>query len=442
MTADQVTGDVTARDFDVIVVGAGPAGSAAAIGAARAGARVALLERGPFPGAKNMFGGVVYGRILDTLIPGWYGEMPVQRWITRRATMMLAGDRSFTVDFRAGEWGRAPYNGATVYRADFDAWLAAHATAAGATLVCDTVVTGLITEGSRIVGVHTDRADGDLRAPMIVACDGVNTFLAKQAGIAGDTSPGNYTLGVKETLALGRDVIEARFGVRGTDGVDIEVVGSTGNVPGGGFIYTNRDTVSVGVVLRLPELAEDTQRPEEILAEFKSHEAVATLVEGGEITEYSAHLIPEGGRDAMGALGCDGMLVAGDAAAFCLAAGIWLEGVNFAIGSGAVAGRVAARAARGNTPEVALGEYRAELEANFVLADHTKLRGAPHLILGERMQQRYPQIMCDIAQGMFTVDNPEPKPGLAKIARKALRRHDVRLRDLARDGRDIWRSFG
>ncbi|HET8930014.1 MAG TPA: FAD-dependent oxidoreductase [Acidimicrobiales bacterium] len=429
-------------DFDVIVVGAGPAGSAAALTAARAGARVALLERGPFPGAKNMFGGVVYGRILDSLIPGWYDEMPVQRWITRRSTMMLAGDRSFTVDFRAGEWGRAPYNGATVYRADFDAWLAQHATDAGATLVCDTVVTGLLTESGRVVGVRTDRSEGELRAPMVIACDGVNTFLAKEAGIAGDTSPGNYTLGVKETLSIPRDVLEARFGVRGIDGVDIEVVGSTGDVPGGGFIYTNLDTVAVGVVLRLPELATVQRRPEDILAEFKAHDAVATLVEGGEITEFSAHLIPEGGRDAMGELGCDGMLVAGDAAALCLAAGIWLEGVNFAIGSGAVAGRVAARAARSNTPGTALGEYRGELEANFVLADHTKLRGAPHLILGERMQQRYPEIMCDIAQGMFTVDNPTPKPGLSKIARKALRRHKVRFRDLARDGREIWRSFG
>lgn len=431
-----------AHDFDVIVVGAGPAGSAAAIGAARAGARVALLERGPFPGSKNMFGGVVYGRILDSLIPRWYDEMPVQRWITRRGTMMLDGDRSFTVDFRAEAWGSAPYNGATVYRADFDAWLAGHATAAGATLVCDTVVTGLLTEGGRIVGVRTDRADGDLRAPMVVACDGVNTFLAKEAGIAGDTSPGNYTLGVKETLRLPRGVLEDRFAVRGTDGVDIEVVGSTGDIPGGAFIYTNLDTVSVGVVLRLPELAESGRRGEDIIAEFKAHPSVAPLVEGGEIVEYSAHLIPEGGRDAMGELGCDGMLVAGDAAAFCLAAGIWLEGVNFAIGSGAVAGRVAARAARGNTPQVALGEYRSELEANFVLADHTKLRGAPHLILGERVQQRYPAIVCDIAQGMFTVDNPTPKPGLGRIARKALRRHKVRFRDLARDGREIWRSFG
>lgn len=429
-------------DFDVIVVGAGPAGSAAAIAAAQAGARVVLVERGPFPGSKNMFGGVVYGRIMDDLIPGWYDHVPVQRWITRRATMMLAGDRSFTVDFRAGAWGRAPYNGATVYRSDFDGWLAEHAVDAGVTLVCDTVVSGLLREGERVVGVRTDRAEGDLRAPMVIACDGVNTFLAKEAGVAGDTSPVNYTLGVKETLALERGEIESRFNVRGNDGVDIEVVGSTGDVPGGGFIYTNLETISVGVVLRLPELAAVKRRPEEILAEFKSHEAVATLVEGAEMVEYSAHLIPEGGRNVMGEFGCDGMLVAGDAAALCLAAGIWLEGVNFAIGSGAIAGRVAARAARQGETAAALRQYQGELESTFVLADHTKLRDAPHLILGERMQQRYPQIMCDIAQGMFTVENPLPKPGLAKIARSALRRHKVRLRDVARDGRDIWRSFG
>ena len=430
-------------EFDVIVVGAGPAGSAAALSAARQGARVVLLERGPFPGSKNMYGGVVYGRVLDGLIPRWYEQMPAQRWITRRSTMMISGDRALTVDFRNPDWGHAPYNGATVFRSDFDAWLADHATAAGARLLCDTVVTGLLTEGGRVVGVRTDRPDGELRAAVVIACDGVNTFLAKEAGIAGDTAPGHYTLGVKETLRFDRTEIESRFGVRGTDGVDIEVVGCTGGIPGGGFVYTNLDTVAIGLVLRLPELAAAGRRPEELIADFKAHDAIAPLVEGGEIVEYSAHLIPEGGYDAMGPLATDGLLVAGDAAALCLAAGIWLEGVNFAIGSGEAAGRIAAEAAaRGDAGATALGAYRAELEQNFVLGDHRKLRRAPHLMLGDRVQQRYPAIACDIAQGMFHVDNPTPKPGFGRLARRALRRHKVRLRDLARDGRDLWRTFG
>jgi electron transfer flavoprotein-quinone oxidoreductase len=75
--------------LDVIVVGAGPAGAAAALMAARGGASVVLLERGPFPGSKNVYGGVVYGRVLDEVLPRWWEEVPVQRWVTRRSTMVL-----------------------------------------------------------------------------------------------------------------------------------------------------------------------------------------------------------------------------------------------------------------------------------------------------------------------------------------------------------------
>ena len=75
--------------YDVVVVGAGPAGSCAATVLARAGRSVLLLERGPFAGSKNMYGGVVYPRILDGLFPQWWEEAPIQRWVTRRSTMVL-----------------------------------------------------------------------------------------------------------------------------------------------------------------------------------------------------------------------------------------------------------------------------------------------------------------------------------------------------------------
>ena len=431
-------------DVDVVVVGAGPAGACAAIELARAGRSVVLLERGPFPGSKNMYGGVIYPRILDELIPRWWDEAPVQRWVTRRSTMVLTPTQALTVDFRNSAWGAPPYNGATAYRPDFDHWLAGHAEAAGAQLLCSTTVVGLLRDSTgRVIGVRTDRPDGDLRAALVIACDGVNSFVAKEAGLHGPVDAANYTLGVKETLALPKEVIDERFGVRGRDGVDIEILGGTGGVNGGGFVYTNLDTVAVGAVLKLPKLAAQRRRPEEIIAGLKAHPAIAPLVEGAEMKEYSAHLIPEAGLSMMPKLAGDGLLVAGDAAAMCLAAGIWLEGVNFAMASGMYAGRAAIEAlGRGDVSTAGLAGYERRLAETFVLKDHRKLRRAPHLVLSDRVQHVYPELITSIAERMFRVDNPAPKPGLRRIVASERKRLGISRRDLARDGLDGLRSFG
>jgi len=348
------------------------------------------------------------------------------------------------VEFRGEAWDTPPYNGATAYRADFDSWLAGKAADAGAELVCSTTVTGLLRDGSgQVTGVRTDRPDGDLRAPLVIACDGVNSFLAKEAGLYENWSVTHFTVGVKEVLALPRDVLEDRFNLVGDEGLDIEILGGTQGIPGGGFLYTNRDTISVGVVLSLAGLRDSGRRPEEIIAALKAHPAIAPLVRGGELKEYSAHTIPEGGMDGMPRLSTGGMLVAGDAAHLCLASGIWLEGVNFAIGSGALAGETAVEAIRaGDTSGRVLGGYRRRLERSFVLANHRKLRGAHKLILGQRAQTAYPELACGIAQQVFTVTDPEPKAGLRRWVHAERKRVGVRLRDLVRDGWVGWRTFG
>ena len=128
--------------------------------------------------------------------------------------------------------------------------------------------------------------------------------------------------------------------------------------------------------------------------------------------------------------------------ALCLAAGIWLEGVNFAMASGMYAGQAATEALNRNdvTPQ-GLAGYQRRLEETFVLKDHRKLRRAPGLVLSDRVQHLYPEFATGVVERMFRVDNPEPKPGVRRIVAQERKRAGIRRRDLARDGLDALRSF-
>ena len=248
---------------------------------------------------------------------------------------------------------------------------------------------------------------------------------------------------MKETLSLPKSVIDERFGVRDNQGVDIEILGGTSGVNGGGFIYTNLDTIALGVVLKLPKLSAQKKRPEEIIAELKRHPAIAPLIEGAEVIEYSAHVIPEAGLDMMPKMVADGLLVAGDAAALCLAAGIWLEGVNFAMASGMYAGQSAAQAViAGNTLASGLQSYTKKLNETFVLKDHKKLRKIPHLVLSDRVQHKYPGFVTGIVERMFRVENPHPKPGVRRILREERKKAGISLMDLIRDALTGLKGFG
>ncbi|HLH68476.1 MAG TPA: FAD-dependent oxidoreductase [Candidatus Dormibacteraeota bacterium] len=430
--------------FDVVVVGAGPAGSTAALVAARAGRKVLLVERGEYPGAKNVSGAAFYApQVLEPLLPGFWRDAPVERRLVRRVIGFTSPTSSLSIDFRTARWAEPSLNGFTLLRPRFDRWLAERAVEAGASLLCSTVVDGLLREGGRVTGVRTRRPEGEIEAQVVVAADGVNSFLAREAGLGGRLQGHQVALGVKEVLALDRRLIEERFGVSGDEGVTYEFLGDvTAEVKGGAFLYTNRESLSLGVIVQVASLAERRLPAYELLDRFRAHPSVAPLVRGARLVEYSAHMVPEAGLAMMPRLFDDGILVAGDAAGLCFAAGLYLEGINFAIASGRAAGEVAAEAvAAGRCDRRALAAYERRLRKSFVLQDLWRYRRAPRFVMSERMQNVYPGMMTRLAERALA-SRGQPRRKLLGLVREELRQAGVPLRRALRDLYAAGRAFG
>ena len=405
--------------YDAIIIGAGLAGSAAAYKLASAGLEVVLIERGDYPGSKNLSGGVLYGRVLHDLIPNYWEEAPVERFINSQVITFLTEKDSFSADFKTQEFAEPPYNGFSVLRGKFDRWLGEKAEAAGAMLVPGIRVDDLVVENGRVVGVVA--GDEEMRSEVVIAADGANSFIAQKAGLRGRIPTNQTAVGVKELIGLPREVIEDRFGLTENEGKAFAIAGySSQGVSGGGFLYTNKESVSIGVVTILEGLIEAKLKPADLIEDFLAHPTIAPLVRGGKLLEYGAHLVPEGGLGGMSKLYGDGILVVGDAAGFTVNNALLVRGMDFAIGSGiAAAETVIAAKEKGDFGVATLAEYESRLGDTFVMQDMRTYAGAPHFLENKRLFTKYPELMTTMMKELFTLDGRPKKHVLPVMMRVA-----------------------
>ena len=201
-----------AEKFDVVVVGAGPAGITAALALARVGMHVVVFERAQEPGQKNMFGGVLHNvQALEDLVPDFWQQAPLERYVTKYLTTVLTSDASMSFTFDHAQFAEPPYNGFTLLRARFDRWYALKAQEAGAFLVTDTRVDDFIRNGDQIIGVKTARAEGEVYCDTVILADGANSLLSQKAGLRKKFMPSDFSVAAKEVLSLPKAVIEERF---------------------------------------------------------------------------------------------------------------------------------------------------------------------------------------------------------------------------------------
>ncbi len=393
--------------FDAIVIGAGPAGSTAGTLLAKAGMNVLLVERGQTPGSKNVSGGLIYSKTVNEIFPEFWASAPVERAITNHQIVMLGEESSVSLDFRSDSSAQPPYNAFSVLRASFDPWMAKQAEDAGASLITGVTVDSLKVENGHVIGIQA--GPDELLADVVVIAEGTQSRLLKQAGLCGESLPHNVSLGIKEVIALPENVIQERFQCTPTTGMAYTMVGHTRGIEGGGFLYTNKSSLSVGVVAKIDSIYQSKIQPHELLDAFKSHPLVTRLIEGGEIVEYSAQTVHRGGAHLATRLYGDGYVVTGSAARLVLNNVVTLRGIDFAIISAAAAAKaILAAKEKGSYTVSELGSYETNLKQTSIYQDWQTFKDSYPLLENERLFDLYPDIACNVMESLFC---PTTQPG-------------------------------
>jgi electron-transferring-flavoprotein dehydrogenase len=391
-----VPADADPIEVGILIVGAGPAGLAAAIrlgqlaqddpgAAARLGeAPIAVLEKGRAVGSHLLSGAILDPRALERLFqrPVWREELPVYGEVHAESVLYLTPTRAIRIPtpptMRKGRH-------LVCSLAQLGRWLADRAEAVGATVLPETSGQRLLVEHGRVVGVRTGdkglnrdgtksarfEAGSDVKARVTILAEGTQGYLTGAAlerfGLAG-AFPQAWALGVKEVWKVARPLDR----VIHTMGWPLRASGRYREF-GGSFVYPLGDElVTVGMVVGL-DYRDAGLSAHDLLQELKTHPRIRRILDGGDRVEWGAKTIPEGGFVALPQrCHARGLLLCGDGAGFVNVPA--LKGIDYAMESGRLAAEAAWGAVQPGARPDALAAYDVALKESFVWDDLRRVR--------------------------------------------------------------------
>ncbi|MEE4296491.1 MAG: electron transfer flavoprotein-ubiquinone oxidoreductase [Wenzhouxiangella sp.] len=314
-------------EYDVVVVGAGPAGLACAIRLKQLdkGLNVCVIEKASEIGAHILSGAVIEPEPLDQLIPGWRDDPPPICVPAKRDEFLLlskTGQTKLPTPPQQNNHGNFIVSlGATC------AWLAPKAEALGVDLFPGFAAADLLYDANDAVGgviigdMGVDREGSqkdsyvqgiEISAAVTVLGEGCRGHLSKRAiakyGLDRDSDPQTYAIGMKELWQLPEGRAESGL-IQHSVGWPLPK-----EIYGGSFVYhLDKDRVAVGFVCAL-DYQDPRFTPFEAFQQFKHHPSLRELLDGGEILSAGARALVEGGYQSLPKVEMPGAMLIGDSA--------------------------------------------------------------------------------------------------------------------------------